>query len=155
PLGYRWNDDKSAFLVDAEGAAVVREVFRRYVSEGESLRGIAGRLIAQGIATPNGGTVWQASTLNRVLRDRAYIGEKVTYRPSVEKYYDAEGKKRRRVHRRPPEEHVVLRDVSPPIIDAILFETAQAKLDANRESRPGPSAQREHFLLRGGFIRCG
>jgi site-specific DNA recombinase len=55
-------------------AQVVREIFCAYVERGLSVRQIAFWLRDRGIPSPSGKPQWGTSTLDRLLRNEAYIG---------------------------------------------------------------------------------
>ncbi len=59
-----------AFEPEAE---VVREIFCAYVEGGLSVRQIAFWLREPGVPSPTGKPIWQTSTIDRVLRNEAYI----------------------------------------------------------------------------------
>ncbi len=78
PYGYRYvrrTDEADARyeIVEPE-AAVVREMFRRYVEEQESIAGLVRWLAAQGVPTTTGKPRWDRSTLWGMLRNPAYCG---------------------------------------------------------------------------------
>jgi site-specific DNA recombinase len=56
-------------------AQVVREIFRRYAEEGESIGKIVRWLGAQGVPTRTGKTAWNPATVWGMLRNPAYAGE--------------------------------------------------------------------------------
>lgn len=74
PYGYRAVDRH--LHVQPEEAKVVREIFRRYLDEGEGVRVIARHLNEAGIRTRRGGA-WSMVSVRGVLRNPVYIG---TYR---------------------------------------------------------------------------
>ncbi len=74
PYGYRAVDRH--LRVEPEEAKVVREIFRRYLDEGEGVRVIARYLNETGIRTRRGGA-WSMVSVRGVLRNPVYIG---TYR---------------------------------------------------------------------------
>jgi site-specific DNA recombinase len=53
----------------------VREVYRRYVQDGESISRIARSLSERGIPTATGKVFWERSTVWRILRNPAYRGQ--------------------------------------------------------------------------------
>ena len=55
-------------------AQLVREIFRAYVERGLSVRQIAFWLRERGIPSPTGKPIWGTSTIDRLLRNEAYIG---------------------------------------------------------------------------------
>lgn len=75
-LGYKKGED-GRYAVDAEKAALVREIFRR-TKDGEKFADIASDLNARGIKTKSGGA-WNKGSFHRMLTNDVYIG---TYRHS-------------------------------------------------------------------------
>ena len=78
PYGYRYvpreGEHRATLREDEAKAAVVRDLFRWCTEEGLSCRGIAKRLTDEGVPTPGGADHWRESTVNRILRQRAYAG---------------------------------------------------------------------------------
>src|SRR3990172_601256 len=78
PYGYRYvrrSEQADARYEIAESeAAVVRELFRHYVEEQESIAGLVRCLSAHEIPTANGKRRWDRSTLWGMLRNPAYCG---------------------------------------------------------------------------------
>jgi site-specific DNA recombinase len=79
PYGYRYvrgsEHAEGYWEIDAAEAEVVREVFRRYAEQGESIAQIARALSVQGIPTRTGKAVWDRSTVWEMLRNPAYRGQ--------------------------------------------------------------------------------
>jgi site-specific DNA recombinase len=79
PYGYRYvkkSEHVDAFYeIDELEALVVREVFRRYAEDGESIGRIARSLGEQGVPTRTGKTVWNPATIWGMLRNPAYAGQ--------------------------------------------------------------------------------
>jgi DNA invertase Pin-like site-specific DNA recombinase len=74
PYGYRVVERH--LRIEPNEAKVVREIFRRYLDEGEGVRVIARRLNEEGVRTRRGGA-WSMVSVRGVLRNPLYIG---TYR---------------------------------------------------------------------------
>ena len=78
PYGYRADPeagrDPARLIVDAERAAVVRQIFAWYVEEGLTLRAIARQLSVTGTPTANGLARWDPSTVRGILRNTSYRG---------------------------------------------------------------------------------
>src|SRR3954470_6132032 len=76
PYGYRLDPDRPR---DPAGvtleAAVVRELFAAYLEDHASLFGLAKRLRALGIASPNGRPGWSPATLRGLLTNPTYTGQ--------------------------------------------------------------------------------
>jgi site-specific DNA recombinase len=79
PYGYRYvkkSEHVDAFYeIDELEAQVVREVFRRYAQDGESIGRIARSLSTQGVPTRTGKTGWNPATIWGMLRNPAYAGQ--------------------------------------------------------------------------------
>lgn len=153
PYGFRWQGDKKERLVpDPDRALVVAGIFAA-VLRGETLRGIAGRLNAEGVPTPTGrGCLWAPSTLHRILSNPVYAGEAAAFRHASSR--GAGGK--RLVRSRPREEQVAL---PAGAVQAIVTPEQQsavlARLEANRLRASRNNRDPEATLLRAGFARCG
>jgi site-specific DNA recombinase len=79
PYGYRYvkkSEHVDAFYeIDELEARVVREVFRRYADDGESIGRIARWLGEQGVPTRTGKTGWNPATIWGMLRNPADAGQ--------------------------------------------------------------------------------
>ena len=79
PYGYRYvkrSEHADAFFeIDETEAPVVREIFRRYLEDDESIAKIARWLTAQGVPTRTGKTGWNNATIWGMLRNPAYAGQ--------------------------------------------------------------------------------
>src|SRR3954471_12473222 len=79
PYGYRYvkkSEHADAFYeIDESEAPVVREIFRRYVHDGESIGRIGRWLSDQGVQTRTGNTGWNNATIWGMLRNPAYAGQ--------------------------------------------------------------------------------
>ena len=162
PYGYKKNPkNKNALLIDEYAANVVQSMFHYFVNEGYSKRGIAQRLSDLGEPNPtaykkklglkyqsptsalNDG-LWSVRTVSAILQNEMYIGTMVQGKNRVVSY---------KVHTQisvPEEEWFVVPNTHEPIIDAMLFEKAQAL--CSRDTRAAP--QNRALYLLSGFIRC-
>ena len=121
PIGYvRQEAHNNTLAVDPRGAEVVRDIFERY-ARGESLDTIAE--VYKGVVARN-------TIINRILRNRIYLGKIVYADEEYEGNHDA---------------------ILPPE----LFEEVQRRLPKKRRA-PRPNAQSRPFLLTGLlYCRCG
>ncbi|MGH8300564.1 MAG: recombinase family protein [Steroidobacteraceae bacterium] len=130
-------------------AEVVREIFYAYVERGLSVRKIAFWLLERGIQSPSGKPQWGTSTLDRLLRNEAYIGT-VYYN----RYERTQGDNRGRMTRqreRPREEWIMI--PVPAIIDRDTFD--RVSLISHENWRLGSrGAAPDAWLLRG-LVQCG
>lgn len=124
PYGYRVVDRH--LHIDPVEGEVVREIFRRYLDEGEGVRIIARRLNDAGVPTRRGGT-WSMVSVRGVLRNAVYTG---TYRRLG----------------------VVVATEHDALVTRGRFYAAQARL-AQRRTSGGPQGRTQYLLS--GLARCG
>ena len=155
PYGYLWNGDKTAYVVDEEAAAVVRQIFEWKLQE-VSVYTIVERLKAGGIESPerhkrragtrNGGNIqgegWCPSTIRGILQNRAYIGEMICGKSETALY---KGLKK---HVTETDKWIVVPDAHPPIVSVSDFEAVERQM---RED----SAHRETAMEWSADIRAG
>lgn len=155
PYGYLWNGDKTAYVVDEDAAAVVRQIFEWKLRE-VSVYTIVERLKAEGIESPerhkrragtrNGDNIqgegWCPSTIRGILQNRAYIGEMVCGKSKTALY---KGLKK---HVTETDKWIVVPDAHPPIVSASDFEAVERQM---RED----SAHRETAMEWSADIRAG
>lgn len=155
PYGYLWNEDKTAYVVDEDAAAVVRQIFEWKLRE-VSVYTIVERLKAEGIESPerhkrragtrNGDNIqgegWCPSTIRGILQNRAYIGEMVCGKSETALY---KGLKK---HVTETDKWIVVPDAHPPIVSASDFEAVERQM---RED----SAHRETAMEWSADIRAG
>jgi site-specific DNA recombinase len=143
PYGYRYvrkaDGVPARYEILESEAAVVREVFRRYTDEGDSLGTLARWLTATGIRTRTGQLRWNKSSVWGMLRNPAYQGT-----ACFQKTRQAE---RRRVNRRlrqrggipahpvcsrprPREEWIEI--IVPALVSPTQFALAQDRFERNR-----------------------
>ena len=162
PYGYQKNPgNRNELLVDEEAAQVVRDIFRWFVLDGISKRGIAKRLNELGPLNPsaykksrgfrfktphtaeNDG-LWDPSTVSRILQDPLYIGILRQGRQKVISY---------KVHARvavPERDWFMAEGAVPPIISRDLFQLAR---DLHlRDTRAAPGQCRLHLFS--GMVFC-
>ena len=126
-LGYRRGADGKP-EIDPEQADTVRRIYDRFLA-GNSLQQIANGLTADGIPTPMGRTVWQASVVQSILSNEKYKGDALLGKTYVE---DCISKKVRVNAGERPQYYV--ENNHPAIIDAATFASVQEEL-ARRASK--------------------
>ncbi len=155
PYGYLWNGDKTAYVVDEEAAAVVRQIFE-WKRQEVSVYTIVERLKTGGIESPerhkrragarSGGNIqgegWCPSTIRGILQNRAYIGEMVCGKSETALY---KGLKKRLTEK---DNWIVVSDAHPPIVSISDFEAVERQM---RED----SAHRETAMEWSADIRAG
>lgn len=145
-LGY---DVRGGMLIINEpGAQIVREIFRKFVTEGKGAHTIARELNEAGIPTTRGGP-WRSSGILRILRNEKYCGDLVQKKTYTPDYLTHEKK-----YNRGQEAYVVLRDHHAPIIPRATFEAAGRILAARARSQAGQSKHSRRYPL-SGKLRCG
>jgi site-specific DNA recombinase len=79
PYGYRLDPDHprdpAGVTVEPAEAAVVQDLFARYLEDRQSLFGLARHLKALGIASPSGRLHWSTATLRGILTNPTYTGQ--------------------------------------------------------------------------------
>lgn len=155
PYGYLWNEDKTAYVVDEEAAAVVRQIFEWKLRE-VSVYTIVERLKAGGIESPerhkrragsrNGDNIqgegWCPSTIRGILQNRAYIGEMVCGKSETALY---KGLKK---HVTETDKWIVVPDAHPPIVSVSDFEAVERQMQKD-------SSHRENAMEWSADIRAG
>ena len=130
-------------------AQVVREIFSAYVERGLSVRQIAFWLRDRGIPSPSGKPQWGTSTLDRLLRNEAYIG--TVYYDRYERIEGATRGRKTCPRERPREEWIAI--PVPAIIDRDTFDRVSQISHENWRLSPRGAAP-DAWLLRG-LVQCG
>lgn len=145
PYGYLWNEDKTAYVIDEEAAAVVRQIFQ-WKLQGVSLYRIIDQLKAEGIESPERrkrrvgtrtgeniqGQGWCPSTIRGILQNRAYIGDLICGKSETALY---KGLKK---HITEKDNWIVVPDAHPPLISVTEFEMVERQMredSSHREDR--------------------
>lgn len=167
PYGYRYMrravHADAYFQIDEVKAGVVREVFRRYAHEGQTLAGIADWLNETSTPTTTPGKAWHPSTVRGMLVNPAYRGEAAFGKTRVT---GARGKATRQARQRgarqslSPQRTSVPEDswsmiAVPAIIDLDTFALARSRLEQG--VRFAARNARKPSLLRGLLVcrECG
>lgn len=133
------------YVVDADEAAVVREVFERR-AKGEGLRAIVASLNARGVPGPRGGA-WAVSALHEMVGRDRYLGVvRWGVRGSTYKHgtrVATEGAA------------VEVRDESLRIVGDDLWRAAQARTDEARRAIGRATARGRGRYLLAGYAMCG
>ncbi len=124
-FGYVIDNDRK-FQIDPDTAPVVEDIFNRYAN-GESIRSIIDDLQSKGL--DNRGKPFSYNFINRMLKNRRYIGEYVF-------------------------KDIVNTEAIPPIITEELFEKCQRRLEANKY-KPASFRKVEDKYFLTGKIFCG
>jgi len=156
--------DRHRLIVDAEAAAVVREIYALYL-QGYGYRYIRDLLTAREVPTPaaykkakglnfaapncrDGTSEWANNTIKRILTNRVYIGCLIQGREKKLSY------KSRKVALAPESEWVVIEHNHEPIISETDFCAVQELIASKRISRePGVAAHL--FAGKAYCLHCG
>lgn len=142
PYGYLWNEDKTAYVVDEEAAAIVRQIFE-WKRQEVSVYTIIERLKADGVESPERhkrrvgtrsgdniqGEGWCPSTIRGILQNRAYIGELICGKSETALY---KGLKKRLMEK---DNWIVVSDAHPPIIPIADFEAVERQMQEDSSHR--------------------
>ncbi len=162
--GYRYirkSEHADAFVeVDETQAQVVREIFARYATEGESVGRIARWLTERGVVTKTGASVWSQATIWGMLRNPAYAGQaaygktRMTQRPArLTRTTRQRGERHGGAACEPvsPEQWIYI--PVPALVDEQTFALAQQRL--GRGARLSPGNTRRPSLLQGILVCAG
>src|SRR6266851_1148292 len=144
PYGYRYVGKGEAgaarYEVVEHEAAVVRELFRRYVEEAESIAALGRWATDRAIPTATGKARWDRSVLWAILRNPAYCGraafgktQRAEARPRINRVLRLRGQRvaRRPARRdRPREQWTEI--VVPAIVSEQTFALAARRLEENK-----------------------
>jgi len=166
PFGYRYirktEHAEARYKIEEREAAIVREIFRRYVEEHEPIGRLAHWLREQGIRTPRGKTFWTRGAIGRMLRNPAYCGraafgkrQQVDEPARVTRVHRDRGIHRgpTTTRRRSPAHWIEI--PVPPIVSEEVFAQAARRLEENQ--RFASRRTKVPTLLQGLMVceRCG
>ncbi len=163
PYGYTKDiNNKNKIIIDENVSDNVRLIFNLYIS-GKSKSQIAKILNDKKIITPlkykkentnyanpnsNATYTWNATVINKILRDRIYIGDLVQLKYTKVNY------KIQKVIKRPEDQNVIISNNHQAIIDKQSFDTVQEMLD--KKANEFNYCNRKRHLLSGlVFCKCG
>lgn len=145
--------------VHPERAAVVREIFERFVA-GETLRAIASSLNDRRIPSPGAAWkrtarasdgLWRVSALHAILHNEIYAGRLIWNRTRWVR--SARDSKDRRCIENPREDWIVHERPDLAIVDPLTFTRAQQRLQERATLfAPGPGGRTTYLLS--GLLRC-
>lgn len=163
PYGYKKDIyDKNKILIDENVADNVVLIFELY-KNGKSKSQIADYLNELGIKTPlqyklettnyfNPNKTctykWNSTIVNKILRDRIYVGDLVQLKYAKVNY------KVQKMIKVPKEQHVIVLNHHPAIIERSTFEIVQEMLD-RQTNEWNYSGRNKHLLTGLVFCQCG
>ena len=144
-IGYVVDDDRRLQLGTPEDAALVKEIFRRYLAAA-STRQLSKWLTDRGILSPKG-KKWTATGIASLLKNERYLGYMI-YNQRTSSKYNPKGKMRMN----PRSEWVVVQNTHPAIVSQKDFDSVQELMKSNtRKTCPNPG--KANALS--GMLRCG
>ena len=136
--------------VNPEQAAVVREVYRRFLMDGKGTYIIARELTAEGIPLPSGkGKSWSSTMVLRLLRGEKYCGDLLQRKSCTPDFLD-----HRKVKNEGQSPQVYLRDHHEAIVPRGVFEAVQRELDRRQAARKANSRPSARYWCSGKLV-CG
>lgn len=154
PIGYQVNRETKRLEIDPECKDVPLLVFDLYVNKGLGTFKVAEYLNQKGIRTKNG-NLWSRESVNKLLRNQAYIGHVVygTRRNQLQREYDDSGKmtKKKIQIRIDKSEWQIIENAHEALIDKATFDTAQRILSSKSHNR----APRRAYHPLTGILICG
>ncbi len=151
---------RKPILDDETHAKHVRFMFEFYATKDVSVRGVLEEMHERGVRSPTGKEWWTPMTVNKVLRNRAYVGDLVWNKASASAFNSVkggqvipQGDRTGKWRRNEEDQWVIVPNSHPAIIDRDLFLKVQAKLAGNQK-RTTPLPDRGGFLL-SGLMTCG
>ena len=160
PYGYRSDvfhpREPTSLQPDPITAAVVQEIFARYLADGATLYAVAQHLTATEVPTPRGAGSWAAGTVRTILTNETYAGTAYANR-----WLRVAAQRRRSslqtvavddsLRARPREEWIAI--AVPALVTREVFERVQAKLALNQKSAARHNTAHD-YLLRA-LVSCG
>ena len=142
PIGYKLDDNNR--LVENEKTSKFVKMMFKYYSEGKSIQYIKLLLERIGLQTQRGNTIWNTSSILKILGNKIYIGE-LDYEVKGIK-----GKSKEYCRKRGMVTELTIK--TQPIIDKKLFLKVKDKIEYNRKNRRKPP--KYNYLLNG-LLECG
>jgi site-specific DNA recombinase len=154
PYGYRRSAKRyggdGRIRIDDNEAAMVRQVFRWYAEEGQSLYSVRRKLNGSDWKPRSGAQEWSSATVLRMLRCEWYIG-RAYYNRTKSTRNDGKSP-RHTIVERPRAEWIEV--PVPALIDEQLFELVQQRIQENRRYARRRLKYDQVYLLRG-LLKCG
>ena len=163
PYGYRSDPDQprapEGVRLEPVEAAIVTEIFAKYLSAEQSLSSVAKYLTGQNIPSPAGKAYWRPQSVRCILTNPIYTGTvyagRSQNRPIQRRRSSLAplGSRPNGGHRPVPPEDWILVGQVPAIISREQFEQVQAKFERNKAVAKRNN-KAHHYLLRA-MVSCG
>ena len=130
----------------------IRQWKRWLLEDNVSINAITYKMRDFRVTTPSGKEVWSRSTIHTILTNPAIMGKTYVFTYRYEDYITADGKKKRKVIRKPKEEWMEIPSATPAIITEGEFIAIQEKLTKNKLM----SRRRARLSYQlSGYVFCG
>lgn len=133
--------------INQEEAAVVRQIFERYVYQGDGCLAIAKALNSSGLRTKRG-CLWSQNAVARIIRNEIYIGRIVNGREATREIYST---KRLKCDK---SQWLIHENESLRIISDKLFQSAQNLLESRKEAFHLNGKRQSNRYLFSTLIKC-
>ena len=150
-LGYT-KDENKKLVIDPKEAETVRRIFREYL-EGASLINVCDGLMADGILTGAGKTIWRTETLRKILRNEKYMGDAL-----LQKTYTVDFLNKKRVHNNSIMPQYYVENSHEGIISRDIFMRVQEELARRANLHSGKRASKRHYSPKHALtftVKCG
>ncbi len=161
PLGYSWDrrdkNDKHPKRLIPDGRHEIAQLIWDLALQGKTQRAIAWELTKRGFVTSTGKSVWNRTTVQKVLGNPAYAGRYYALRREAtipqNRRGDTYGKSSTRV--KPSEEWVWVKGVlvAEPVVTWEDFQRVQDRMKLNKELALARATSKRFYLL-SGMITC-
>ncbi|MCL6453744.1 MAG: recombinase family protein [Alicyclobacillus sp.] len=141
PYGYAKNGNKQLTPNPTE-AIIIKDIFQMYL-DGNGSKAIAEQLNRRGVPTATKArkgkhTLWQASTINAILHNEAYIGRLIAHRWQIATNFEVSRKADSAIKRqslRDEDEWIVIDGAHEAIIDVETFNRVQDLMDKKSRNK--------------------
>lgn len=136
--------------INEEGAAIVREIFDKYVNQEKGTNTIVNELREEGKKPCSGGD-WNVQHIIRILNNEKYVGDLVQKKTFTPDFLNHEKK-----YNRGEEAFVIIKNHHEPIVSRELFDAAQARM-ATRTRESSKVGHSNRYCFSGKIVcgRCG
>lgn len=147
-LGYDFDKNERTLVINQEQAATVRTIFELYNS-GWGVRKIQWELEKQGRKTATGKTLWSASVISRVIKNKIYAGYLVWYKQFVPDYLE-----QKKINNHGEKEQFEVLGTHEPIVTLEEWQKANDRMNAKRINETGQKTKREPVDIWTKKLRC-
>ncbi len=147
---YGYETQDGALTIRPQEAAVIRQIYHKFLCEGKGTHVIARELYEAGIATPKARQQpWSSAMIHRILCNEKYCGDLLQ-----KKYVTLDFLSHKKIRNRGQEAHIYLRNHHEAIVSRTIFDQTQQEL--HRRAPHSDNTQRySNRYWCSGKIRCG